>query len=112
MRARNLMIITVLAALLLSGSGCTKVKTKLDAKFTPPPKVVTVEATVAAGGAPVTGKLVKGFPSTLPLWPGASLTSSKTTKTPQGKSYSATFKTGDPYAELPYLRARFDELVM
>jgi hypothetical protein len=99
MRARYLMIVPLLAAALL-GAGCTTVKAKLDAKFTPPPKVVTVEATVAAAGAPVTGTLAKGFPSTLPLWPGAKLKTSKTTKTPQGNSYSAMFSTHDPYADV------------
>ena len=99
MRARYLMIAPVLAAMLL-GSGCSSVKAKLDAKFTPPPTVVTVEATVAAVGASVDGKVAKGFPSTLPMWPGAKLTASKTTKTPQGKSYSAMFKTSDPYADV------------
>jgi hypothetical protein len=41
-----------------------------------------------------------GFPDTLPMWPGAKVTKTKTTKTPQGKSYSATLTTVDPYADV------------
>ena len=99
MRARHLMIAPVLAAALL-GSGCSTVKTKLDAKFTPPPTVITKEATVAVASASVEGTLTRGFPDTVPLWPGATLTTSKTTKTSQGESYSAMFKTGDPFDDV------------
>jgi hypothetical protein len=36
----------------------------------------------------------------MPMWPGATLTKTKTTKTPQGKSYTADFSTPDPYADV------------
>jgi len=99
MRARNLMIVPALAVVLL-GSGCSAVKQKLDEKFTPAPTIVTQEATVAAPSAQVSGTVSAGFPETLPLWPGANLAKMKTTKTPQGKSYTANFATADPYDDV------------
>ena len=99
MRVRYLMIVPVLAAALL-GSGCTSVKATLDKKFTPPPTIVTQEATVAAPSAQVSGTVSAGFPETLPLWPGSELVKKKTTRTPQGKSYTASFQTTDPYADV------------
>ena len=99
MRIRYLMIVPVLAVAVL-GSGCSSVKASLDAKFTPKPTVVTQEATVAAVGVPVDGTLSVGFPDSLPLWPGSVLTKTKVTKTPQGKSYTANFKTDDPYKDV------------
>ena len=99
MRARYLILVPALALMVL-GSGCTSVKQQLDAKFTPKPTIVTQEATVAAVGAPIVGTLVTGFPDSLPLWPGGSVTKTKTTKTPQGKSYSATLTTPDPYKDV------------
>ena len=99
MRVRYLMVVPALAVVLL-GSGCSAVKQKLDAKFTPPPTIVTQEATVAAPSAQVSGTVSAGFPETLPLWPGASLVKKSTTKTPQGKSYTAEFTTADPYGDV------------
>ena len=93
------MIVPVLAAVLL-GSGCSSVKAQLDAKFTPKPTIVTQEATVAAVGAPIDGSVAHGFPGDLPMWPGATLFKQKTTKTPQGKSYTETFTTGDPFVDV------------
>ena len=83
-----------------SRSRAARSKSALDEKLTPEPTTVTVEATVAAVGASVEGTLTKGFPDTLPLWPGATVTKSKTTKTPQGTSYSAILTTPDPYADV------------
>jgi hypothetical protein len=96
MRVRYLMIVPALAVTIL-GSGCSTVKQTLDEKFTPPPTIVTQEATVAAPSAQVSGTVSAGFPETLPLWPGANLAKMKTTKTPQGKSYTANFTKADPY---------------
>jgi hypothetical protein len=99
MRARYLMIVPALAVALL-GSGCGTVKQKLDEKFTPAPTIITQEATVAAPSAQVSGTVSAGFPDTLPLWPGSSLAKKKTTKTPQGNSYTAEFTTADPYKDV------------
>ncbi len=99
MRVRYMTIAAVAVAALLVLPGCS-VKSSLDAKLAPKPTTVTVEATVAAIGAPIDGTLTKGFPDTLPMWPQAKVTKSKTTKTPQGKSYSAVMTTPDPYADV------------
>jgi hypothetical protein len=90
-------LLAVFAPLMITG--CS-VKSALDERLTPEPKTVTVEATVAAVGAAVEGTLTAGFPDTLPLWPGATVVKSKTTKTPQGPSYSAIMTTPDPYADV------------
>jgi hypothetical protein len=87
-------------ATVLVGSGCSSVKSQLDATLTPKPTVITQEATVAAVGAIIHGAPVRGFPESLPMWPGAKVSVSKTTKTPQSKSYSATMSTKDPYADV------------
>jgi hypothetical protein len=92
-------VVATVAVAAFALSGCA-VKSTLDKKFTPPPTKVTVEATVAVAGASVEGTLTGGFPDTLPVWPGATVTKSKTTKTPQGKSYSAIMTTPDPYADV------------
>lgn len=97
---------TLIAALALCAlvapvaSGCASVKKTLDAKFTPPPTVVTQEATVAAVGASVVGTMTGTFPDQLPVWPGAKIVRTKTTKTAQGKAFSATFTTVDPFDDV------------
>ncbi len=90
-------LVVVFAPLLITG--CS-VKSALDERLTPEPTTVTVEATVATVGASVEGTLTADFPETLPLWPGATVTKSQTTKTPQGPSYSAIMTTTDPYADV------------
>ena len=99
MRARHIAATALAAAAVIVLSGCS-VKSAVDEQLTPEPKTVTVEATVAAVGAPIDGTLTEGFPDTLPMWPGAKVTKSKTTKTPQGTSYSAILSTPDPYADV------------
>jgi hypothetical protein len=86
--------IAVAASLALSG--CS-MKSTLDAKLAPKPTTVTVEATVAAVSAPLEGSVTDGFPDSVPLWPGAKVTKSKKTKTPQGTSYSVSMTTVDPF---------------
>jgi len=98
-RRGSVWMLTTMIAAAVALSGCS-VKQSLDAQLTPKPTTVTVEATVAAVGAPIDGTLNAGFPDTLPMWPGAKLIKSKTTKTAQGKSHSATLKTGDSYADV------------
>jgi hypothetical protein len=99
MRVRSMSAAMVVALAPFLIAGCS-VKSALDEKFTPEPKTVTIEATVAAVGASVEGTLTADFPDTLPLWPAATVTKSKTTKTPQGASYSAIMTTPDPYADV------------
>ena len=60
---------TALVAVAVTASGCAQVSDLL----TPGPKVVTVEATVAAPTAKVNGRLPEGAPEGLPLWPGATV---------------------------------------
>ena len=99
MRVRSVMVGAIALGLALSTSGCA-MKDSLDARFTPAPTKVTIEATVAAADASVDGEITKGFPDTVPMWPGARVSASKTTKTPQGKSYSAVLTTRDPYTDV------------
>jgi len=97
MRVRYMTMVVVAVVASLAVSGCS-LKRTLDETLAPEPTTVTVEATVAAVGAPIDGTLTKGFPDTVPLWPAAKVTSSRTTKTPQGNSYSAILTTTDPLA--------------
>ena len=98
MRVRH-MTVALAAVVALVLSGCS-VKSSIDERLAPPPTTVTIEATVAAVGAPIDGTLTKGFPDTLPMWPGAKVTKSKATKTPQGTSYSAALTTPDPFDDV------------
>jgi len=91
MRVRAAASITVALALLLV-TGCTRLETAL----TPPPKVVTEEATVAVDGASVVGELSAETPEGLPLWPGGEVVESLSTE----DSYSLTLTTGDPYDDV------------
>jgi len=93
MRVDRIVIITAAVALALSLAGCANVGTKVAAK----PRVVSREATVGAVGASVKGSLAKGFPADVALWPGAEITSSAVSKTPQGENWSATLLTKDAY---------------
>ncbi|NTW28465.1 MAG: hypothetical protein HGA39_03770 [Coriobacteriia bacterium] len=95
MRSR-IVIVGLVAVLLLPLAGCSNIKSAL----TPGSKVVSQEATVAAVGAPVVGTLT-GIPSGVPIWPGAKVLSSGTTKTASGAvSWNATLSTGDPYKDV------------
>ena len=85
--------VSFLAALLaFSLVGCKQ----LEQRFTPPPKVVTQEATVAVGGAPVQGELAAETPEGLPLWPGAQVVESTGTE----DAYGLTLLTSDPYEDV------------
>ncbi len=98
MRVR-LSVVVAMVATALALSGCS-VKAVLDKQFAPDPKTVTVEATIAVPGASVEGTITEGFPETVALWPGAVVAKSKTTKTPQGASYSTVLNTPDPYDDV------------
>lgn len=99
MRVRFMTVMAVGVAASISLSGCA-VKSTLDAKLAPKPTTVTVEATVAAVGAPINGTLTKGFPDDLPMWPSAKVAKSMVTNTRQGASYSAILTTRDPFADV------------
>lgn len=60
-------VISLCIALAAALGGCSRAASVLQ----PSPKVVTVEATVAAPGASVRGTLAPGMPDGIPLWPGA-----------------------------------------
>jgi len=102
MRRRHtyLALLAMIALFALGVPGCASVKNTLDAKFTPPPTVVTQEATVAAVGASVVGTLTGDFTKTLPLWPGSKVVRTRSTKTAQGTAFSATFSTIDPFTDV------------
>lgn len=91
MRPRLLASI-LLAVALLTVTGCTR----LEKAFTPPPNVVTEEATVAADGAAVVGELSADTPQGLPIWPGAQVVESVSTD----DSYSLTLTTSDPFDDV------------
>ena len=93
MRVRRIVVAALAVALPMLLSGCAAVSGLVAGK----PNVVTREATVSAVGAPVQGALVAGFPSDVPLWPGALVVRSGLAQTPQGKNWSATLVTKDPY---------------
>lgn len=92
--------VAVCLAVALAVSGCASVKKSLDDKLAPPPTVVTQEATVAAVGASVVGTITADFAKNLPLWPGSRVVRTRTTKTAQGKAFSAQFTTTDPFADV------------
>lgn len=80
------------SAVVVSTTGCRG----LEERFTPPPKVVTEEATVAADGASVVGDLSEQTPEGLPLWPGATVTESIGTE----DAYGLSLTTTDPYGDV------------
>lgn len=89
---RRMTVLIALALALLPSSGCSGLKERL----TPPPKIVTQEATRAASGAPVSGELDESTPSDLPLWPGAKVVDSTTTD----DAYSLTLTTAEKFADV------------
>ncbi len=101
MRVR-LIAVAVLAVVASAAlGGCASVKSSLDARFTPKPQLITQEATVAATGASIIGKIPPGFPRTLPMWPGARVYRTKVTNTRNGKpSYILSTWTRDPFADV------------
>lgn len=77
-----------LVAVAVAASGCAQVSDLL----TPGPKVVTIEATVAAPAAPVNGELPEGAPEGLPLWPEATVVEGSSSQT----AYDVILSTGAP----------------
>lgn len=96
MRARRLIVVVLVGVLSLTLVGCAR----LTQAFKPAPKVISVEATVAAPGAPVSGQLAQGEPSGLPLWPHATVENSRLRKVPAGMSWTAVLTTTDPYGDV------------
>jgi hypothetical protein len=69
-----------LGALSLSATGCAQI----TAKMTPPPRIVTREATVAVAAAAVQGAFKSSPPEGLPLWPKATVVPPEKAATPRG----------------------------
>lgn len=92
MSFRRLLAFPIVIAVAAGLSGCAR----LEAVFTPKPKVVTIEATVAAPGAAVNGDLASWMPEGTPLWPGATVADSQATRT----AYNLTLVTNDPYVDV------------
>jgi hypothetical protein len=99
---RRLIVMLVVASVALSSTGCTS----LEKRFTPPPTVVTEEATRAVSGAQVEGELDSSTPEGLPLWPGAQVVDSTMTD----DAYSLTLTTTDTFDDvLSGVAAGFEE---
>jgi len=97
MRVLRVTGVLLIAALAMSVTGCDT----LTEKFKPEPTVVTIEAKVASTEATLTGEvLAPGRPDSLPLWPGSTVIVSKQAQTPQGKSWTASFSTEDPFDDV------------
>jgi hypothetical protein len=98
MQRRVLGMLACVALVSLAMTGCTQIQQIL----TPTPVVnkVTIEATAAVPGAPVTGRLAKGMPKDLPLWPGSAVSKSILIKSGSGNTWSATLTTPDPYSDV------------
>ncbi len=92
MNRRTITLSALAAVLLFALVGCKS----LEERFTPPPKVVTQEATVAVAGAEVMGELSADTPEGLPLWPGAEVLESAGTE----DAYGLTLVTSDPYEDV------------
>lgn len=92
MQSRVAVSMAVAAVALMAMSGCSS----MQERFTPGPKVVTKEATVAVDGARVMGDLSKNTPDGLPLWPGATVTESTGTD----QAYGLSLTTTDPYDDV------------
>jgi hypothetical protein len=87
---RRVSFVVLLVFVVAATSGCKK----LEEQFTPPPKVVTRDAKVAAPSAEVSGTPAENMPEGLVLWPGAEVVDSKSAE----KSYELTLQTSDKYA--------------
>jgi hypothetical protein len=99
---RRMTVLITLALALFASSGCSGLKERL----TPPPKIVTQEATRAASDAQVSGELDESTPSDLPLWPGAKVVDSTTTD----DAYSLTLTTAEKFTDvLNGVAAGFEE---
>jgi len=92
MRVRTVVLTVLAIVALASAMGCTG----LQEAFTPPPKVVTEEATVAVDGASVVGELAADTPENLPVWPDATVVESVTTD----DAYSLTLTTADRFDDV------------
>ncbi len=94
MRGMRLLGVAALVAVCLAATGCTGLKER----FMPSPTVVTVAPSVASVEATLTGEqLAEGRPTSLPLWPGSTVTTSSTTRAPTGISWNAEFVTDDDF---------------
>jgi len=92
MQVRTAVYVAIAAIALVSATGCKA----LEERFTPPPKVVTEEATVAVDGAAVQGELSEDTPQGLPIWPGATVTESTGTE----DAYGLSLTTTDPFDDV------------
>jgi len=98
MRGRATMMISLLIASAVALAGCSQIQQAI----TPIRKInhVTIEATVAVPAAPIKGKLAKGMPEGLPMWPGSGVVKTKSEKLANGTTWTATMGTLDPYKDV------------
>ena len=92
MRGRLVAAAALIGVLSLTVTGCNR----LAEKFTPPPTIVTREATVAVAAAPIVGAFRKPPPEGVPLWPTAAVVNPEK---PAGssRSWDGTLLAADTY---------------
>lgn len=92
MIARSLCVGLLFSALAFSITGCEK----LDSALAPEPTVVSEEATVAVPAAQVIGVIAEGAPDSLPLWPGARVEGSESTR----GTFTLVLTASEPFDEV------------
>ena len=98
MRARSISVLVLLGVFAVSAAGCQQAIKAITP--TAIIKHVTIGAKVGSPDASLQGTLAKGYPTTLPLWDGAGVIHTRMIKTKNGKSWSATLQTNDPYDDV------------
>jgi hypothetical protein len=93
MRARLVVAAALIGALSFAVTGCAQ----LTAKFTPPAKIVTREATVAVAAAAVQGTFQSPPPEGLPLWPTATVAPPEEASSLKSKAWDATLLAADSF---------------
>jgi hypothetical protein len=95
MRGRLVVAAALIGVLSFAATGCDQ----LTERFTPAPKIVTREATVAIAAASVDGAFQYPPPDGLPLWPTAKVV--KPDKRAKGsKSWDETLLAADTYDDV------------
>jgi hypothetical protein len=90
-------ILAVTGVLLIASvlSGCSQIENAIK----PPPTIkhVKISAKVGTPDAALHGAVKPGAPANTPLWEGAGVIKTKTSKSDLGNSWIVTLDTGDPY---------------
>ena len=92
MQGRLVVAAALIGTLSVGVVGCEQ----LTKRFTPPPKIVTREATVAVAAAPVEGSFGSEVPQGLPLWPTAKVIKPEN-RAKGSKAFDETLLAADTY---------------